>query len=81
MCKREDRLIGDAEIAAYLRCSRSWVRKQRMRRKHGIPHSLKLDPVYVASMPRYWLSAFEAWVDGLTPRTPNLKHLPPKKAA
>lgn len=79
MSKREDRFIGDAEIAAYLGVSCSWVRKQRMYRKRGTPHIFSVDPVYIASMPRYRLCAFKAWADGLRSSAPNSKHLPPKK--
>ncbi len=80
MSKREDRFVRDAEIAAYLRVSCSWVRKQRMYRMRGIPHFFSVDPVYIGSMPRYRADAFRAWADSLKPSAPNAGHITPKKA-
>ena len=57
-----ERLIADADVSALLRISRSWIRKQRMYRRRGLPHNLTIDPVMISSMPRYRLSDVEAWL-------------------
>jgi predicted DNA-binding transcriptional regulator AlpA len=69
---REDSvLINDADIAGMLGMSRSWVRKQRFNRRHGLPHALTVDPVMIGSAPRYrraevirWVASLESEVSG-----------------
>ncbi len=63
--KPEDRsfgLIDDEYIAKYLRVSRSWIRKQRFRRRHALSHIFNVDPIYIGSLPRYSLQEVLAWV-------------------
>jgi predicted DNA-binding transcriptional regulator AlpA len=56
------RLIRDADIARLTSMSKSWVRKQRMNRRRGLPHVLTIDPVRIGSVPRYRLNDVEAWL-------------------
>ena len=63
----EKRLLDDLQIALLLAMSRSFVRKQRWLRRHGHPHALDIDPVFVGSKPRYRLSDVMAWLERLTP--------------
>ena len=66
--KDGDRLAGDAEIATRLSMSRSWVRKQRHRRKHGKSHFLTIEPVMVGGKsPRYWATEVDAFIETLKP--------------
>ena len=60
-------LIDDAEIARLLSISRSWVRKQRFNRRHGLPHVFDLDPVLIGSVPRYRFEDVLAWIDAREP--------------
>ena len=55
-------LYADADLSVTLRISRSWIRKQRMYRRHGLPHCLTIDPVMIGSVPRYRASDVEAWL-------------------
>ena len=55
------RLVNDAIIADLLSMSRSWVRKERFNRRHGLPHSFTVDPVMVGSVPRYRIEDVEAY--------------------
>jgi predicted DNA-binding transcriptional regulator AlpA len=55
-------LYSDADLALLLRMSRSWIRKERMRRRTGLPHHLTIDPVMIGSCPRYRVSDVEAWL-------------------
>lgn len=55
-------LYADADVANLLRISRSWIRKERMRRRQGLPHSLTIDPVMIGSVPRYQAADVEAWL-------------------
>ena len=80
MPENEDCLIGDAKVAAYLAVSCSYVRGQRFKRRHGLPHSFEVDPVYIGTMPRYRLSAVKAWADSLKPSSANTRTITPKKA-
>jgi predicted DNA-binding transcriptional regulator AlpA len=57
------RLVGDGEIAKLLSMSKSWVRKQRFNRRHGLSHELTLDPVMVGGKtPRYRRDEVCQWV-------------------
>jgi predicted DNA-binding transcriptional regulator AlpA len=60
------RLIGDGEIAKLVSLSKSWVRKQRFNRRHGLPHDFTLDPVMIGSAPRYPLNEVRSWIDALS---------------
>ena len=55
-------LIDDAYIAQHLRVSRGWVRTQRFRRRHALSHVFNVDPIYIGSLPRYFLQEVLAWV-------------------
>jgi len=57
-----DQLYADRDLAERLRISRSWIRKQRMYRKNGLPHCLTIDSVMIGSVPRYRASDFESWL-------------------
>ena len=57
-----DGLLCDLDIAALLRMSRSWVRKQRMLRRAGLPHVLAVDPVMIGKCPRYRRAELETWL-------------------
>jgi predicted DNA-binding transcriptional regulator AlpA len=61
-----NRLLRDADIAELLGMSKSWVRKQRMLRRHGADHVLAIDPVMIGSAPRYWWAEVQAWFASLT---------------
>lgn len=63
---KEKRLLTDRDIASLLSVSRSWVRKQRFNRRHGLPHVLIIDPVMVGCLPRYRVQDVEAWLASLT---------------
>lgn len=52
----------DADLAVVLRVSRSWIRKQRMLRRAGKPHSLNVAPVMIGTCPRYVPAEIEAWI-------------------
>ena len=56
-------LLADAELAALLSMSRSWVRKERMRRRWGLPHNLTIDPIMIGRCPRYLASDVKAWLE------------------
>ena len=58
-------LISDADIAGMLGMSRSWVRKERLNRRCGLPHTLTIDPVMIGSTPRYRQSEVMDWVASL----------------
>jgi hypothetical protein len=57
-----DPLYSDCDLAALLRMSRSWIRKQRMWRRAGLPHVLTIDPVMIGSCPRYRAADIVAWI-------------------
>ena len=69
------RLIGDGDIAKLVSLSKSWVRSQRFKRRHGLPHDFTLDPVIIGSTtPRYLLAEVLAWIDAqLALRRPGKK--------
>jgi hypothetical protein len=56
-------LIRDGDIATNLSLSKSWVRKQRFSRRHGLPHVLNIDPVMIGACPRYSREEFLAWLE------------------
>lgn len=49
----EPAFLNDKQVARLLGLSSSWVRGQRFRRSHGLPHILTLKPRYIGSCPRY----------------------------
>lgn len=53
---------NDADVAAKFRFSRSWVRGERHKRKHGQPHTLKVDPRMVGGSPRYLQSEIDEFM-------------------
>jgi predicted DNA-binding transcriptional regulator AlpA len=58
-------LINDAKVARLLSMSPSWVRGQRYKRRHGLPHELAVDPVHIGASPRYVASDVFEWLDGI----------------
>jgi hypothetical protein len=62
----EPAFYTDKDIARRLNLSPSWVRGQRHKRTHGLPHILDLDPRYVGSCPRYVKEEVEAFIAKLT---------------
>ncbi|MBT4885661.1 MAG: helix-turn-helix domain-containing protein [Planctomycetaceae bacterium] len=64
-------LIGDNEIADLLSVSRSWIRVERHKRRHGQNHKFNIDPVMIGSMPRYRHEDVIAWINNLTPANDN----------
>jgi predicted DNA-binding transcriptional regulator AlpA len=56
------RLLRDSEISRLTSMSQSWVRKQRMYRRRGLDHVLKIDPVMIGPCPRYRISDVDAWL-------------------
>lgn len=62
----EPAFLNDKEIARILGLSPSWVRGQRYKRSHGLPHILDLQPRYIGSCPRYVRDEVEAFVSALS---------------
>lgn len=60
-----EELLNDADIAALVAMSRSWVRKQRFNRRHKIAHALTVDPILIGSTPRYRHAEVTAWIASL----------------
>lgn len=58
------KFLTDADIARILGMSRSWVRKERFNRHHGLPHSFDLDAIYFGSSPRYRTEEVLRWCEG-----------------
>jgi len=69
-CNR--RLLDDTEISQSLGVSKSWMRGQRHKRRHGLPHYLTIDPVMIGSMPRYRAEDFAAWIETPKPANDNI---------
>jgi len=61
----EPAFYTDKDIARRLNLSPAWVRGQRFKRAHGLPHILALEPRYIGSCPRYVASEVEAFVAAL----------------
>lgn len=59
------KLIDDTAVADALGVSRSWVRKQRFNRRHGLQHTLTVDPVLLGSLPRYRQAEVAGWLASL----------------
>lgn len=58
----EPAFLSDKDVARYLSLSTSWVRVQRHKRKHGLPHILDVDARYIGSSARYLRSDIDAFV-------------------
>ena len=67
------RLISDAQVAELLSVSRSWVRKERFNRRHGLPYVFDVDAVMVGSLPRYQINDVRAWIASRKPANDNIK--------
>jgi len=79
-----DPLYSDSDLASILRMSRSWIRKQRMLRRGGLPHVLTIDPIMIGSCPRYRLADIKAWLEAQRAppaRTPTRGRLDPAPGA
>ncbi len=63
--RKDSVLISDADIADMLGMSRSWVRKERLNRRRGLPHTLTIDPVMIGTAPRYRRSEVMDWIESL----------------
>jgi len=59
------KLLSDADVSQMLRMSRSWVRKERFNRKHGFPHTLNIEPVFIGSVPRYPEEEVFTWIENI----------------
>ena len=59
----EPAFLNDKDIARRLNLSPSWVRGQRHRRAHGLPHIFDLQPRYIGSCPRYVASEVDAFIN------------------
>ncbi len=57
--------LNDKDIAAELCLSRSWVRKQRWLRSHGLDHVFTVDPVMIGRVPRYRQGDLQSWTERL----------------
>ena len=65
------RLLNDGEVAQLFAMSKSWVRQQRYRRRHGLPHFLTVDAVLVGTKPRYRYEGVQRLLAGLQPANDN----------
>jgi hypothetical protein len=45
--------MNDRQVAAVFAMSTPWVRGQRFKRAHGLPHILTLDAIYLGTSRRY----------------------------
>lgn len=57
---------NDKDIARLLNLSPSWVRGQRFKRTHGLPHIMDLEPRYIGSCPRYVAEEVEDFIKSIT---------------
>jgi predicted DNA-binding transcriptional regulator AlpA len=55
-------LVSDGRVAQLLAMSKSWVRKERFNRRHGLPHTFNLEPIMIGTAPRYRLSDVLNWI-------------------
>jgi hypothetical protein len=53
---------SDKNVARRLDVSPSWVRGQRHKRAHGLPHIFDLNPRYIGSCVRYVAEEVEAFI-------------------
>jgi hypothetical protein len=61
----EPAFLTDKEVARIIGLSPSWVRGQRHKRSHGLPHLLDLEPRYIGTCPRYVRTEVEAFIAAL----------------
>lgn len=61
----ESVFLTDKDVARCLNLSPSWVRGQRYKRRHGLPHILDVDARYIGSCARYLRSEIDAFVTSL----------------
>jgi predicted DNA-binding transcriptional regulator AlpA len=61
----EAMFLNDKEVARLLGLSPSWVRGQRYKRSHGMPHILDLEPRYIGRCPRYVRGEVDALIAAL----------------
>lgn len=52
----------DKDVARRLNLSPSWVRGQRHKRKHGLPHIMEVDPRYIGTCARYLRAEIDAFI-------------------
>jgi hypothetical protein len=57
--------LNDKEVARLIGLSPSWVRGQRYKRSHGLPHILDLQPRYIGCCPRYVRGEVDAFLAAL----------------
>ena len=55
--------VDDHWIASQIGMKASTIRVQRFNRKHGQPHWLDIDPVFIGSKPRWRLSDVQTWLE------------------
>lgn len=58
----EAAFYNDKDIARRLNLSPSWVRGQRYKRTHGLPHIFNVEPRYIGACPRYVAGEVEAFI-------------------
>lgn len=54
--------LNDKDIARLLNLSPSWVRGQRHKRAHGMPHIFDVEPRYIGTCPRYLIGEVETFI-------------------
>lgn len=54
--------VGDGWVAAQIGMKISTIRVQRFNRRHGRPHWLDIDPVFIGSKPRWRRADVVAWL-------------------
>ena len=69
----ETGFYNDNDIARRLRLSTSWVRVQRHKRAHGLPHIFDVDPRYIGTSPRYVAEEVEAYFSSIANQGGDLK--------
>ena len=52
----------DKDVARRLNMSDAWVRGQRHKRRHGLPHLIDVEPRYIGSSARWVRDEIEAFV-------------------
>jgi len=61
----ETEFYNDRDIARRLKLSVSWVRVQRHRKAHGLPHVFDVEPRYIGASPRYVAEEVEAFFESI----------------
>jgi hypothetical protein len=69
-------LFNDKDIAETLGVSKSWLRGQRHKRRHKLPHHFNIDPVMIGTLPRYRQEDVFAWINNLSPANDNRQATP-----